>query len=209
MKTYVYIDGFNLYYGALKNTQYKWLNIEKLLSKLLKKNNILKIRYFTADVSSRFIGDETHQRQQIYFKAIKTIPTLEIHKGHYLSHKVSMPLVKKTIMGKTQFAQVIKTEEKGSDVNLASYLLLDAFYKRFECAVIVSNDSDLCTPIKMVRKEFNKKIGILNPHRYQSQKLRSVTHFYKPIREGALRESQFLDPIISDEGKTIKKPPSW
>ena len=51
MRTIVYIDGFNLYYGCLKNTPYKWLNLEKLFMQLLdKKHKIIAVKYFTARV---------------------------------------------------------------------------------------------------------------------------------------------------------------
>ncbi len=41
---------------------------------------------------------------------------------------------------------VIKTQEKGSDVNLATYMLLDAFRQESDIAVVISNDSDLRSP---------------------------------------------------------------
>jgi hypothetical protein len=68
-----------------------------------------------------------------------------------------------------QYVRVIKTEEKGSDVNLATHLLHDAHRGKFEVAVIVSNDSDLLEPIKIVREELVLKVGILNPHKRPSQ----------------------------------------
>jgi hypothetical protein len=45
-----------------------------------------------------------------------------------------------------EYVRVIKTEEKGSDVNLATHLLHDAHMGRFELGVVVSNDSDLLEP---------------------------------------------------------------
>ena len=51
--TIVYIDGFNFYYGAVKGTPYKWLDLEALCRRLLPKDQIVKIRYFTARVASR------------------------------------------------------------------------------------------------------------------------------------------------------------
>jgi len=47
MRTYIYIDGFNFYYGAVKDTPYKWLNFKKLFEHLLdSKHEILSIKYF-------------------------------------------------------------------------------------------------------------------------------------------------------------------
>ncbi len=53
MATIVYIDGFNLYYGAVKDTPYKWLDLEALCRRLLPKDDIVGIRYFTARISAR------------------------------------------------------------------------------------------------------------------------------------------------------------
>jgi hypothetical protein len=46
---------------------------------------------------------------------------------------------------------IIEEEEKGSDVNLASYLLVDGFAGEYDIAIVVSNDSDLAEPIRLVR----------------------------------------------------------
>jgi NYN domain len=59
---------------------------------------------------------------------------------------------------------VIKTEENGSDVNLATYLLLDAFKKHCQAAVVISNDSDLKEPITVAQRELGLTVGIINPH---------------------------------------------
>jgi hypothetical protein len=43
-RTYIYVDGFNLYYGALKNTPHKWLDLKTLFQSMLSPdNNIEKI----------------------------------------------------------------------------------------------------------------------------------------------------------------------
>jgi len=121
MNTYVYVDGFNLYYGAVKGTPHKWLNILSLCQKLLPRNKILKIKYFTALVTARPGDPGQPSRQQIYLRALRTIPDLDIIYGHFLEHSVRLPLVN-GLSGKIQYAQVMKTEEKGSDVNLAAFL---------------------------------------------------------------------------------------
>lgn len=44
-------------------------------------------------------------------------------------------------LGRT--VSVLKTEEKGSDVNLAVDLLHDCVQGLYDCVVVISNDSDL------------------------------------------------------------------
>jgi len=54
MRTIIYIDGFNFYYRAVKNTPYKWLDFKSLFGKLLSKEHvIIEIKYFTALVSGK------------------------------------------------------------------------------------------------------------------------------------------------------------
>jgi hypothetical protein len=74
LKTYVYVDGFNLYYGALRKTQYKWLDLEKLCSVILKNTAFEKIKYFTAKVSPRPNDPDQAVRQQVYFRALAIAP---------------------------------------------------------------------------------------------------------------------------------------
>ena len=96
-------------------------------------------------------------RQQTYLRALRTIPHLTIHLGSYLEKPTRMPLHPPPAAG-PKTVQVMKSEEKGSDVNLACYLLVDAFDADYEAAVVVSNDSDLAEPIRLVRQKFGKKV---------------------------------------------------
>ena len=85
MNAIVYVDGFNLYYGALKNTPYKWLNLSVLCNNLLPKFDILNIKYYTARVKSRLTDPGQHVRQQTYLRALQTVPnqtTCDIHEAH-------------------------------------------------------------------------------------------------------------------------------
>jgi len=205
--TNVYIDGFNLYYGALRNTPYRWLNPEALCQLLLPKNAIGEIRYFTALVSARPSDPGQPVRQQLYLRALGTLPKVSIHLGHFLTHEVVMALSVPT--GQPQkYVKVIKTEEKGSDVNLATHLLHDAHRGRFDIGVVVSNDSDLLEPIKIVRRELNKRVGILNPHPNPSRALLPHLDFIKQIRAGVLGASQF-PAALTDANGTFTKPAIW
>jgi hypothetical protein len=119
MRTNVYVDGFNLYYGALKGTPYRWLDLTRLFQFLLPKNEIRAIKYFTALVGARSDDPSKPVRQQSYLRALRTSPIVSVTLGHFLSHPVMMPLAD-SVGGKIQYAKVLKTEEKGSDVNLAT-----------------------------------------------------------------------------------------
>lgn len=188
MKANIYVDGFNLYYGALRRTPYRWLDIYKLCRIMLPRDTIHQIKYFTALVTSRPKDPDQLTRQQTYLRTLQTIPNLEIVYGHFLSHEIMMPLA----LPQTGYAKVIKTEEKGSDVNLALHLLSDGYKNAYDMAVIISNDSDLLSPIQFVKKELGKKIGILNPQKHPSKSLIVVADFIKNIRVGTLKKQSIL-----------------
>ena len=136
----MYVDGFNLYYGAMKRTPYKWLDISEMCRLLFPSDQINKIKYFSARASARPNDPDQPIRQATYWRALQTIPNLTIIEGSFLVKPVMMPLANSNPQ---QYARVIKTEEKGSDVNLAVHLLNDAHKNDFELAVLVTNDSDL------------------------------------------------------------------
>ena len=214
MKTYVYVDGFNLYYGKLRGSPYRWLDLNKLCALLLPGNTITKIKYFTARVSARPDDPGQPVRQQIYLRALSTLPNVEIHYGHFLSYPIWMTLVvpypaEQLHANRNKvYVRVLKTEEKGSDVNIAAYLVRDAFRDEFEVAVIISNDSDLLAPIQIVRGELGKSVGVINPHRKASRVLVREAEFVKTIRHGVLRASQF-PPSLTDAHGTFSKPAEW
>jgi uncharacterized LabA/DUF88 family protein len=206
--SFVYVDGFNLYYGAVKGTPYKWLDISKMCQLLLPKNQVLKIKYFTAMVHPRPNDPDQPLRQQMYLRALKTIPNLEIIFGHFLTHVVSMPMAN-CPSGNQRYVQVIKTEEKGSDVNIATHLLFDGYKGAYGVAIVISNDSDLVEAINIIRFEFKKGVIVLNPSpQTPSQELARYATFVKPIRQGVLAASQFPSQM-QDQNGNFYKPPGW
>lgn len=210
-RTIVYIDGFNLYYGALKGTSYRWLDIEAVCERMLPRDDIVAIKYFTAHVKDRPGHEGQAARQLAYFRALETIPNFTIHLGHFLTHEQSMAVVNPSKRG-PKFCRVWRTEEKGSDVNLASHLILDGFRARYDLAIVVSNDSDLKEPIRIVREELKAPVGVLNPHSNRSWALSPrnlpAGSFYKPIRAGVLAACQFPDQMEDAKGK-FGKPSRW
>ncbi len=203
----VYIDGFNFYYGCVKDTPYRWLDFSKLFALTLRGHEINRIRYFTALVNATRDDPQKRQRQQTYIRALETIPNLTVHFGHFLSHNVRMPLAMPPIIG-PRTVEVVKTEEKGSDVNLATHLLVDGFRDEYELAVLVTNDSDLVSPIEFVRAELNKIVGVLNPHKRVSHSLQQSTDFNRSLRRGPIRASQFPITLVDSKG-TFHKPKGW
>jgi len=208
MRTYIYIDGFNFYYGAVKGTSFKWLDFKALFACILKPHHqILSIKYFTALVSATPNDANKPIRQKTYIRAIESyIPEIEVFYGHFLSHEISAPLVNPA--GGKRFENVIKTEEKGSDVNLAVHLLNDAWLDRFDSAVVVSNDSDLAEAMRLVKEHHSQKsVGLVTPGEGKtSRQLQKHADFVRHVRRGALAKSQLPSPI---PGTSLHKPSGW
>ena len=171
---------------------------------LLPKDEIHYIKYFTALVTARRNDPDKPSRQQTFLRALRTIPNLEIILGTFLSHEVTMPLAPPN----RGYAKVIKTEEKGSAVNIATHLLVDGFRDGYELAVVISNGSDLLEPIKFVTRELGKPVGILNPHKHPSVELSLNALFLKQIRKSVLANSLFPDVLTDGQG-TFSKPAGW
>jgi uncharacterized LabA/DUF88 family protein len=204
----VYIDGFNLYYGALKGTPYKWLDVVALAGRLVPNDQLVAVRYFTARVRPQPSDPQQPQRQQAYLRALGTLPLVTIHLGHYLSHATRMPLANPR-PGGARTVEVIKTEEKGSDVNLATYLLLDAFRGRCDKGVVVTNDSDLQEPIRVAEDELGIEVVIVNPHPPLRRSLALRASAMRQLRAATVAACQ-LPPTLTDaQGRTIHKPPTW
>ena len=211
LRTNVYIDGFNLYYRAVKDTPYKWLDVFSLSQALLPSHYVNRIRYFTALITARTGDLQGPQRQRIYIRALETIPNLTVHYGQFRSRKKSRPLVS-PIKGLPRFVEVQDTEEKGSDVNLATLLLFDGFNNDYEQALVISNDSDLALAIRIVRDKLKRPVGVVNPnldHRAVTPvDLKEAATFIRRLRMKALAKSQ-LPGIMRDSNGTFRKPSQW
>ncbi|MDE2236170.1 MAG: NYN domain-containing protein [Gammaproteobacteria bacterium] len=206
-RTIVYVDGFNFYYGAVRGTSWKWLDPVALFHKVLGPENKLKlIKYFTARVQPSPSDPDVNVRQDTYLRALQAhCPLVELYFGHFLRHPVRMEHVNPPPAS----VEVWKNEEKGSDVNLALHLLNDAWQNAYDCAVVVSNDSDLAEALRLVKAQNHKLIGLVTPGapaRKTSYQLRQHANFIKPIRKWMLEQSQLPDII---PGTTIRKPASW
>lgn len=206
-RTIVYVDGFNFYYGEVRGTPWKWLDPVAMFQKVLgPQNKLVKVKYFTARVRPSPSDPNVNVRQDTYLRALQAHCRLvELHYGHFLRHRISM----ENANPPPPLVEVWKKEEKGSDVNLALHVLNDAWQDAYNCAVIVSNDSDLAESLRLVKTRPKKLIGLVTPGaptRKTSRQLSQHADFVKPIRTWMLESSQLPNPI---PGTTIHKPTSW
>jgi hypothetical protein len=92
-----------------------------------------------------------------------------------------------------------RREEKGSDVNVASHLLIDTSAGDIDAAIVVSNDSDLRFPLQAAREKI--PVGTVNPSRsYLAGDLAGKPtdgvggHWWLQLNAAAYRANQLPDP---------------
>ena len=209
MITNVYIDGFNLYYRALKDTPFRWLDLRKLAEILFPRDTIHRVCYFTALLDVRPANPGQAQRQLIYLRALATLPGLDVHYGAFRSGVRRRPLAEPA-PGLPTHVLVRDSEEKGSDVNLATRLLVDGFSGEYEQAVIVSNDADFATAMKYVRDNLSLRVTLVNPDagNPSPRDLSNSATYVRRLWRSHLRRSQFPDTLTDGVG-AITKPAGW
>jgi uncharacterized LabA/DUF88 family protein len=224
MRTAVFIDGFNLYNLRLKRLpQFKWLNLRAMSERLAPAPNVItRVNYYTARVSAR-IDPGGPRRQQLYLDALASEPLVRVHYGRFLfsdkwAKLFTPPDARPPGYLWTQpppvMVRIYKVEEKGSDVNLASHLIYDAMTNQFDQAFVISNDTDLVEPIRIVVQEVGKRVGIVAPRRARqgeppvpSPSLAAVASFTLYLDNHHL--VQFPSPLTLPDGRQITKPAGW
>lgn len=175
---HVYIDGFNLYYGSLKaNPALKWLDLEGLGAALTPQDYSLgHVYYFTARVNG-VTDPGAPLRQDKFLKAVGSSPLVDVVEGNFKTRKGSYPLAADT----SRFATIVRTEEKGSDVNLASYMLRDAHLSACQAAVVVSDDFDLLSPLHRAREDAGALACVCWPSDARSALLHAVQYALRSL----------------------------
>lgn len=201
----IYIDGFNLYYALLKpNPAVRWLDLAAL-GAALRPADIVTVRYFTAKVLS--VPDPgSGMRQRLYLKAVETLSNVTVHFGHFKAHQVRMALVAPPANG-SRTALVWKTEEKGSDVNIATRLLLDGVDGLFEEAVVISGDSHLVEPVREAKQRYGP-VHVRNPRNVHSDLAVAATS-YGHLDPTLLPRCQFAETVHLATGRSVTRPGRW
>ena len=209
MITNVYIDGFNLYYRALKDTPFRWLDLRKLSEALFTQDSINTVCYFTARLDVRPGNPGQDQRQLIYLRALATLSGFDAYYGVFRSGIKRRPLAE-PVPGLPSHVLVRDSEEKGSDVNLATRLLVDGFNGEYEQAVVVSNDADFSGAMRYVRDDLGLRVTLVNPDPKNAspRQLAGAATYVKRLWKSHLRRS-LLPHTLRDKVGIITKPVGW
>lgn len=200
-KVAIYIDGFNFYYGLRESLPepYKWLDWMLLANKLIhkQKQQVKSVKYFTARITG---DDDKRRRQSTYLEALRA-RGVALYFGQFERGSRKCP----------KCGQRYKVyNEKGTDVNIATQVIVDAIGNQFDVAFIVSGDSDLVSMIKTARSTFpEKKIIVAFPPKRVLRELIQLSAQYVHIGLESIRQSRLPEEVISESGYTLTCPQSW
>jgi uncharacterized LabA/DUF88 family protein len=197
-----YVDGFNLYHGLHEGfgRAYLWLDMETLVAGLLRADQHLdRVKYFTARVRR---ADDSRFRQVTYLEALAAHCTrLDVVEGRF-QEKSSMCFACR--------ARWTTYEEKESDVSLAVSLVEDAALDRFDIALIVSADSDLCPAIRAARRvRPSSRIVAVFPPKRHSDELKRVADAVYWLGRDKLRRAQLPAKVVTANGIELTRPEHW
>jgi len=205
-RTIVYVDGFNLYYGAVRGGPYKWLDLERYFKLLRKDDELRRICYFAA-----LLDGPRRSSQAAYLRALEQRPLIEIVLGKFKEKQIRCRVERCKFTGSRMFTQ---TEEKRTDVNIAVRMLDDAYRDLCDLFVVVSGDSDLVPAIHAVKARFPKKQVLVyvpsrNPVRGAAVELRSAADRHRNLPLAPLKHAQFPARAPDGSGGFIEKPSGW
>jgi len=228
LRTACFVDGYNVYYGLVHGTAFKWLDLTSLIEKVLRvqspQNSLAKVYYFTSPVLPLLAskGTASHEAQHTYIRALKSKGVEVVQGKHRLDKGKAPEFVTGADPSRQRMVDIWSLEEKQTDVNLALSLYRFALKQRalpeperVSQLVVFSNDSDFEPALAAVREDFPEvSIGVIAPiregmKRNPSGSLRKHAHWMRSeIKDSELSSSLFPDRILTNK-KPIFKPAYW
>lgn len=195
-----YVDGSNLYFGMIDAgfRNCKWLNVDKLIRSFLRSNQeLVEIKYFTSRITH---NPPKQKRQTTYLEALESTGVNLIY-GSYQA--------KFTDCRKCGNSWIIPNE-KMTDVNLATHLLMDAFQDQYDIAIVVSGDSDFVPCIQSVNEHFlDKSVIVFFPPLRRNESVVEVARAFQMIGRKKLVENQFPLHVRKKDGFVLERPDEW
>lgn len=230
MQTAFFIDGYNVFYGLLAGTPYKWLDLPSLLHAIAYENDphskVAEIHYFTSPVQPALAtrGIQSKQAQDTYVKALK-VSGVQVHWGrHRLDHRLAPRFVSSKVQASRQDQVAIwNLEEKETDVRIGITMYQMAARQcwgkqrsdHIEQIVLVSGDTDMTPALEAIREDFpHLRIGIIVPHRKGIERnppgslKKHADWMRRYITPEELEAHQFPDRIHTRK-KPADKPDYW
>jgi 6-hydroxy-3-succinoylpyridine 3-monooxygenase len=230
LRTRVYIDGYNLYYGCLKNSSDKWLDVRALIERILPSILFKKtgepmrfafqtpaVKYFTAPILTAFASsDDSVSCQSNYHTALSAHlgGAVEIIRGYHDAKPARAHVWEEGKAAREcKVIDIWKLEEKQSDVAFALHAYSDAIRNQVDQVIAVTNDSDFAPAIKMIRQHTQATVGLISPTRHQTGKVNSELQKHAHWTRTHILDEEFaqsqLPPVIRLNNKVVHKPLSW
>lgn len=222
MRTAFFVDGYNLFYGLLAGTPYKWLNLRDLLAHIAHvenpENSTVSVDYFTSPIKPQLAtrGRLSKEAQDAYIKALRAT-NVTVHFGRHQLEPAKAPrfVDRHTEASRQDKVDIWKLEEKETDVHIAISMyrtankqtVLDS-HERIQQIVLVSSDTDMTPALKALRADFpHMTIGVILPHRVGSSRpppgsLKDHSHWLRRV----ITADELLLHQLPDRVPTHKKP---
>ncbi|MBB4123135.1 NYN domain-containing protein [Martelella radicis] len=226
MRAIFYVDGFNLYNSRLKKLrQFRWLDIFALGKALASEGHVLShVNFYTAYVSGK-IDPLAVGKQQAYLAALKTNPDINIHAGNFSINNKWVKLLHPPDARPQgyqwhepypEFVMASIPQEKGSDVKLAAHLVRDGYRGDYDVAYVLTNDTDLIEPIRIVTQELGLEVVLVPRILPRSPKnpvppkaLKAVSSGFKLIEDEMLAACLLPQQVIKPNGSVLTCPQDW
>ncbi len=206
----VFVDGFNLEFGAMRPFGVHWLDLRAMARRVLpgRFGEIASVSLYTAPLLDRPGRERVSTRHGLWLRACRSFAGI----GVVLGHHVRQPRLLPRLSGEGRegpLVEVLQTIEKASDVNLAVDLVDRAHRGRLDGAAVISNDGDLARAVAVVSRDLGLPVIVVNPQRgRQSRSLAAAASAVRTLRRSDLVGSQ-LPERIESSGETIHRPPPW
>lgn len=221
MRTACFVDGYNLFYGLLAGTGYKWLDLPKLLEHVIRvqdpSNELVSVHYFTSMVKPDLarLGKVSSEAQHSYMRALKARGVLITEGRHRLEPGLAPKYVEGQKASRSNQSKIWLLEEKETDVNVALSMYRCAAKQqqipledRIEQIVLVSADTDMAPALKALKEDFPEvRRGVILPHREGIQRdapgsLKNEADWMRKT----IKESELADCLLPRRVPTKKKP---
>ncbi|MCG6575147.1 NYN domain-containing protein [Pseudomonas sp. AF32] len=229
MRTAFFVDGYNVFYGLLAGTPYKWLNLTQLLTHIARvenpKSSLVSVDYFTSSVKPELAtrGVASKEAQDAYVRALKA-NKVNVHYGRHQLERANAPrfVSRKVGASRQDTVPIWKLEEKETDVHIAISMYRTASRQearsreeRIEQLVLVSGDTDMAPALRAIREDFpHLKIGVVLPYRTDSRRLapgslKECAHWMRRVVTcDELQSHQFPNRVPTHKAPAIK-PDYW
>jgi uncharacterized LabA/DUF88 family protein len=155
------------------------------------------VKYFTSRVTN---NPDKQKRQTTFIEALETTK-VKIYYGMFQDN---------TIECRRCGNLWREANEKMTDVNIATQLLVDAYQNSYDTAILVSGDSDLVPPIRAIHQLFpEKRVTVFFPPKRLNNSVADVAKGSLIIGRNKLLDAQFPNEVTKADGYVLKRPKLW